>query len=253
VSFGIAGMLVALIRRPEPDPEAKADRLRMRSQLREGISFVFRQPYLRVLTLCTASWNLFISITFSIYLVFVVRELGLSAGIVGVLFMVGNLGTLAGAFLSARIARRFGIGPTIAGAALVASVAGLAIPLAPQSRPVPVLLIGLIGFSFAAIVFNINQLTLRQTITPQRMLGRMNSVVRFMYWSTSPAGFLLGGALATWIGLRPTLWIGTVGALVAFLPIFFSSLVRLRVLPDGDEADREAPRAASAVVPVVDA
>jgi succinate-acetate transporter protein len=116
-----------------------------------------------------------------------------------------------------------------------------------------VLLIGLIGFSFAAIVFNINQLTLRQTITPQRMLGRMNSVVRFMYWSTSPAGFLLGGALATWIGLRPTLWIGTVGALVAFLPIFFSSLVRLRVLPDGDEADREAPRAASAVVPVVDA
>ena len=252
ISFGVAGALVALIRRPEPEPQAKADRARMRTQLREGISYVFRQPYLRILTVCTGSWNLFVSITFGVYLVFVVRELGVSAGVVGVMFMVGNVGTLVGALVSARIARRFGIGPTIAGSALTASLAGLTVPLAPASHPVPVLVAGLLAFSFSIIVFNINQLTLRQTITPRRMLGRMNSVVRFMYWSTSPAGFLLGGALASWIGLRGTIWIGTVGALVAFLPILSSSLVRLRVLPEGDEADREEPPAAT-LVPVADA
>ncbi|HVM69896.1 MAG TPA: hypothetical protein VM204_08690, partial [Gaiellaceae bacterium] len=106
---------------------------------------------------------------------------------------------------------------------------------------------------FAMVVFNITQLTFRQTITPERLLGRMNSVVRFLYWSTSPAGFLLGGAIATAAGLRTAIWIGTVGALVAFVPILFSSLLRLRGLPGEAHADREEPAPHAPLVPVVDA
>jgi hypothetical protein len=96
---------------------------------------------------------------------------------------------------------------------------------------VPVIVVALAVFTFGAIVFNINQLTLRQTITPPRLLGRMNSVVRFMYWSTSPAGFLIGGAIGSAYGLRPAIWIGVAGALAAWIPVLFTSLPRLRELP----------------------
>ncbi|HVM69352.1 MAG TPA: MFS transporter, partial [Gaiellaceae bacterium] len=126
LSFGVAAALVARIRRPEPAPHPRDGQAGMWTQLREGLSYVVRHPHLRVLTLCTGTWNLFVSITFGVYLVYVVRELGVSAGLVGIIFMLGNVGTVAGVFLAARIGRRFGIGPTIAGAAFVGSLAGLA-------------------------------------------------------------------------------------------------------------------------------
>ena len=247
LSFGVAAALVSRIRRPEPEPEPKEERARMRTQLREGIAYVLRQRYLRILILSTAFWNLFVAMVMGIYLLYVVRELGVSAGVVGVMFMVGNLGTLVGAVLSARIARRVGIGRVLPGGAILASVGLLVVPLAPAAAPVPVLVVGLLLFSFGAIVFNVNQLTLRQTITPQRLLGRMNSVVRFMYWSTSPVGFLLGGAIGSAYGLRTAIWIGVAGALVAWLPSLFSPIVRLRSLPDGPDDVEEAPPDVAAV------
>lgn len=249
LSFGLAAVLVGRIGRPEPDPQPKEERAPMRTQLREGIAYVMRQPYLRVLTLCTATWNLFVAMIMGIYLVYAVRELGVSPAVIGIVFMVGNLGTLLGALLSERIARRLGVGRVIAVAAFTASFAGLAVPLAPESAAVPVLIVGLLLFSFGAIVFNITQLTLRQTITPQRLLGRMNSVVRFMYWSTSPAGFLLGGAIGSAYGLRTALWIGIAGSLVAWVPVLFSSLMHLRALPEPAEEPVRGAEIDEAAVP----
>jgi MFS family permease len=253
LSFGLAAALLGRIRRAEPAPAPRDLGSGMWRQLREGLSYVLRHPHLRVLTLCTAGWNLFNSITFGVFLVYVVRELGVSPGLVGVIFMLANIGSLAGAFLARRIAGRFGIGPTIATTVFAGSAAALSIPLAPASMPVPVLVAGQLVFGFTLVVFNITQLTYRQQITPQRLLGRMNSVVRFLYWSTQPAGFLLGGAIATAFGLRTAVWIGTVGALVAFVPILFSSLVRLRELPPDARADREEAPHPAALVPVADA
>jgi MFS family permease len=247
LSFGVAAALVGRIRRGEPEPEPKAERAGMLTQLREGIRYVMRQPYLRILTVSTAGWNLFVAMIMGVYLVYVVRELGVSAGVVGVVFMVGNVGTLAGAFLAGRVARRLGIGRAIVGAVFLASFGLLTVPLTPESTAVPVLVVGLFVFTFGALVFNINQLTLRQTITPQRLLGRMNSVVRFMYWSTSPAGFLLGGAIGTAYGLTTAIWIGVAGSLVAWVPALFTSLPRLRTLPE--PADEEPERTPLEVTP----
>jgi MFS family permease len=247
LSFGLAAALVGRIRRDEPEPEPKADRARMRTQLREGVAYVMRQRYLRILTISTAVWNLFVAMIMGIYLVYVVRELGVSPGVVGVVFMVGNIGTLVGAVVAGRAARALGIGRAILGGVVVATLGLLTVPLAPASMPVPVLVAGLFVFTFGALVFNINQLTLRQTITPQRLLGRMNSVVRFMYWSTSPAGFLLGGAIGSAYGLSTAIWIGVAGSLVAWVPALFSSLRRLRVLPD--EAEEEPRQLAATPAP----
>jgi MFS family permease len=249
LSFGLAAALVGSIRQPEPAPEPKEERSPMRTQLGEGIAYVMRQPYLRTLTLATAAWNLFVAMVMGVFLVFVVRELGVSAGVVGVVFMLGNLGTLAGAFVSQRLARRLGLGRTIVGAAFLAGGGLLLVPLAPADAAVPVVVLALAVFTFGAIVFNINQLTLRQTITPPRLLGRMNSVVRFMYWSTSPAGFLIGGAIGSAYGLRPAIWIGVAGALAAWVPALFTSLPRLRALPEPAEEPLPAAEIDEAPVP----
>jgi MFS family permease len=249
LSFGLAASLVGRIRAREPDPEPKADRAPMRTQLREGVRYVFRQQYLRVLVLATATWNLFVAMVMGVFLVYAVRDLGVSPGVVGVVFMVGNLGTLTGAFLSQRLARTLGVGRAIVGAAFVAGLGLLLVPLATERVAVPLLVLALGLFTFGAIVFNINQLTLRQTITPPRLLGRMNSVVRFAYWSTSPAGFLLGGAIGSAAGLRTAIWIGVGGALAAWAPVLFTSLPRLRSLPDPPEEPVLATEVDEAPVP----
>ena len=80
-------------------------------------------------------------------------------------------------------------------------------------------------------VYNINQVSLRQAITPHRMQGKMNATMRFMVWGTLPIGFFVGGILGRTIGLRPTLWIGAVGGTLAFLWPFLSPVRRLRAIP----------------------
>lgn len=84
---------------------------------------------------------------------------------------------------------------------------------------------------FGAVAYNITQVSFRQAICPERMQGRMNAAIRFLVWGTMPLGALLGGTLATWIGLRPALWVAAVGALFTFLPILFSPVPRLRETP----------------------
>jgi predicted MFS family arabinose efflux permease len=86
---------------------------------------------------------------------------------------------------------------------------------------------------FVIVVYNINQLSFRQAICPERLQGRMNSVMRFIVWGTIPLGSLTGGVLATWIGLRETIAIGAIGAGSAFLWILFSPMRSVRAMPTG--------------------
>ena len=84
------------------------------------------------------------------------------------------------------------------------------------------------------MLFNVNQLTLRQAITPARLMGRMNAIVRFMYWSPSALGFAIGGAVATTVGLRGALWVGALGSTAAMLPLLRSPVSRLAGLPEAE-------------------
>src|SRR4029078_4825066 len=77
-------------------------------------------------------------------------------------------------------------------------------------------------FSFTNVVYNVTQVSLRQTITPARIQGRMNSVMRFIVWGTIRRGGVGGGGLGSWIGLKETLIVGGIGCCLPFLPVFFS-------------------------------
>ena len=90
---------------------------------------------------------------------------------------------------------------------------------------------------FSNVIYNVTQVSLRQAITPERIQGRMNSVMRFIVWGTIPLGSLLGGVLASTIGLKETLIVGGVGTCLPFLPVLFSPVRGIRTMPEPvDEA-----------------
>jgi Na+/melibiose symporter-like transporter len=236
VSFLASGLFILRIRREEPRPErttVDGRKSSMWTELKEGLRFVLGNPNLRAQAGCTATSNLFASVAFSIILVFAVRELGLSAGVIGVIFSVGAAGSLAGAFTATRISGRFGIGPTSIVAAALFAPATLLWALAPAgNQAIPILVAAQLLFGFTVVVYNIVQVSYRQAICPPGLQGRMNSVMRFMVWGTIPIGTLLGGALATWIGLRETIVIGAVGGGLSFLWLLLSPQRHLREMPD---------------------
>jgi predicted MFS family arabinose efflux permease len=119
----------------------------------------------------------------------------------------------------------------------------LLIPFAPHSFPLPFLVAAILVGGFAGVVYNIVQVSLRQAITPERLQGRMNAVMRFLVWGTLPLGSLVGGALASSIGLKATLIVSALGANLAVLPIWFSPIRTLQTIPEPE------PPAAPALEP----
>lgn len=234
VSFlGSALFLFAIGKHEElPEPQVAVERPSMWRETRDGLGYVLGSRYLRSIAACTGLSNLFGSMIFAIYLVYAVRELGLSAGVIGILFAISNVGTLVAALTATRIARRFGVGHTIVGSAAIFGPAMLLIPLAPESMPIPLLLTAGILFGFSAVVYNITQVSFRQAVTPERMQGRMNSVMRFIVWGVMPLGALAGGALGTWIGLRETMWIAAIAGAFSFLPVLLSPVRLLGDMPE---------------------
>jgi MFS family permease len=242
-SFLGSGLFLTAIRKEEPKPaRAEGTKPRMRTELREGLQYVVRHPLLRPQALCTGTSNFFSNVTFAVFLVYAVRTLHLSAAEVGLIFTLGGLGGLAAALTSQRITRRFGVGRTTIATALMWGSAAFLVPLAPQDFPHPFLIaFGLIS-SFAIVVYNITQVSLRQAITPERIQGRMNSVMRFLVWGTIPLGSLTGGALGSTIGLRETLFVGAAGGLLAGLPIMLSRAQRtLGQIPEPEPEEPVAP------------
>jgi MFS family permease len=231
------------IRRKEPPvahPDGVEAKPSMRREIREGLRYVLRHRMLLPIALTTASSNLFTTMGQAILILFAVRQLGLSAGAIGLIFAVGNIGFLIGAFVAQPIARRFGVGHTIIGSAFLFGPPAILIAAATPSSAVVLLVASGIVMGLSGVTYNINQVSLRQAITPERMQGRMNATMRFMVWGTMPIGALMGGALGGAIGLRPTLWISAIGSLFCFVPLLFSPLHALREIPGEPTSGEEA-------------
>ena len=233
VSFLGSGLFILGIRNRQEShvAAAKEQKPSLWTELKEGLRFVLGNPYLRAQAGCTATANFFFSVGFSIVLVYYVRVLDLSPGVIGIVFSIGSIGSLVAALTARRLTGRFGVGPTTLGAAFLEGPAMLLIAVAPVAAPIPFLVVSGLVTGFILVVYNINQVSFRQAICPERLQGRMNSVMRFIVWGTIPLGNLSGGALATWIGLRETIAVGAVGAGSAFLWILFSPMRSVRAMP----------------------
>lgn len=231
LGFATSAGLLGRIRHGEELPPAETRRP-LREEIAEGLAWVVRQPLLRRIVMCTGISNLFHAVSAAVQVIFLLRVLGLTEATVGVLFSLGSVGALVGATFANRVAAWVGEGRVVVVSALGCAVGALGTPLALLGAPVAWLVAGGFLFSFWVVVYNVAQVSFRQRICPPALLGRMNASVRFIVWGTVPIGGLLGGWLGTRLGVVPTLWIATVGAFLAVLPVALSPLLTMRKLPD---------------------
>lgn len=233
--FASAAMLSA-IRTEEPRLAAQPQ-TRLRSQIAEGLRFVVGHPLLRPITLCTATFNVFGGVQTAVLMLFLVRELGLSAGAIGLLFAAGGLGGVLGALTSGWFARRLGQARIVWLSVLVTAPFGLLIPLAQPDWRLVFIVIAEITLGIGVVTYNVAQVSFRQAICPDRLLGRMNASVRFLVFGTAPVGGLLGGLLGEAVGLRGTVWVAMLGQVAAVTWVLASPLRRLRDLPPAPDQD----------------
>jgi hypothetical protein len=167
----------------------------------------------------------------ALYTLLCLRTLELSQSTFGVIIAMGGIGSFAGAVISRPVARAIGTGPTLIGAAVLSVSAGILIPLAGGSRVLAIALLSahqLIGDCFS-VVFNIQAVTLRQTVLRKEILGRANAAIHLCTAGIVPFTALLAGALAQLTSIRFAMWIGVLIALVA--PILMWPLRKLREMP----------------------
>jgi MFS family permease len=234
VSFLVSAIALSAIRTPEPQPKpvTASGTTGFVPELKEGLEAVFKNPILWRIAGSTATFNLGSNMVFgAVFLVFVYRQLHLSAATVGVVFAVGSLGGLAGAFSASWVARQLGIGPTLAIANVIGGLAILALPAAQVIAPVP--LLATLGFvqGLAGPVYNITQVSLRQAITTDRVQGRMNATIRTIIWGTIPVGAFIGGILGTSIGMVQTILLGGILSVLSALWILLGPVIRLKQQP----------------------
>lgn len=230
VSYLWSAGWVSAIRAREPAPVPPPQR-HLGKEIGEGLRFVLGHPILRKIAGCTGTANLFGAANSAILVVFLVRTVHLSAGGIGLLFSVGSVGGLLGAFLSGVFTRKVGQARAIWLSALVFAPAEFLVPMTHHDWRLALAATTLFFGSAGAVMYNVAQVSFRQAICPRPLLGRMNATMRFLVWGTMPLGGLLGGWLGTAFGLRNGLWIAAVGAQFAPLWVLFSPLRRMRDVP----------------------
>ncbi len=231
LSYFVSAISLRWIRKPEPKPEGPT-RAPMIAEVREGLAVVFGDRRLRSIAGCTATANFFGAALGAIYVPFALRELQLRPVDLGLIFGIGSLGSLAGALVSGRVAKRIGVGRAIVGGAVLFSVAVLPVAFATQQLAYPILISSQLAAGVGALLYNINQVSLRQAITAQHLQGRMNATMRFLVWGTLPLGGLAGGILGQALSLRTGIAVAVAGGMVAFLFVYFSPVRSLERIPE---------------------
>ncbi|WP_308425857.1 MFS transporter [Nonomuraea cavernae] len=226
-SLGSA-LLLGSIRTPDRLAPRAEERPGMWSGIREGLAFVWEDRLLRAITVTTAGTNLCLSAVLGLSVLFLAEVVRLPPGLIGVLLMSGAVGGLLGGLTGGWLFKRYGTARVTWLAISVTSPFGLLLPMTQADWRMSFFSITSIALSWGAILYNVGQLTYRQTVAPEHMLGRVNATVRFVVWSTMPLGALLGGVVAQQIGVRQALWVFMGGRLISFVPLLFSPLPRLR-------------------------
>ncbi|GAB3564684.1 MFS transporter [Spelaeicoccus albus] len=218
-------------RQPAHDP---TNRQTLVHDIGEGLGFVFRHPLLRAITMTTGISNFFSSIGFAVMMVFLARTLGLHASIIGIVFMFGSIGGLIGVALTQPLGKAIGQGPTLWISTAVSGLMLFVAPFIQADWTIWLFAAAFLVMDVAIVVYNITQVSFRQSLCPPHLLGRMNATIRFVVWGTMPLGSFAGALIGEHFGVRTALFVGAIGAAFSFLPIFFSRLRQMATLPTGE-------------------
>lgn len=231
VGYLFANASILAIRTAEPAPRPSGRNVW--AEAKEGLATLFRHDLVRPIVLAVAVFNSGAFTAAAVYVLYATRSLRVRPAELGLVFAIGSIGGPVGAQLARRLAGRFGLGPVITIAPLFFATGFLLTPLAGGSHW---LVLGTLGagqllVNLSAMVFNVNQVSLRQAVIPSHLQGRLQAGVLQVIWSGQLAGSVLGGALGQAVGLRTTLFIGAALPLTGMFWLITSQVPRLRDQP----------------------
>jgi MFS family permease len=230
VSFLFSAFFIGRIDKTEMAPEPREERTGMLREAKEGIETILGNRFLRA-TIVSECLNHFAFGMFgAAFGLYVIRVLDFQPGVLGMIYAVGGVSSLVGALFAARAASRLGVGPAMVSGLAIIGASMLLVPLAPAGVILAAAFLvaqqlGDGGF----VVYSINEVSLRQTITPHRLLGRVNSGFEICAHGVLLLGILAGGALGETLGLRGTLTIGAGAMLIAALFLAVSPVRTVRL------------------------
>jgi MFS family permease len=233
ISFLFSALLISSIRGSEAKVEPVDEAKNVWREIGAGLRFIGGNPILRAITGGTSTVSFFNAVFEAVSMLYMIRNLELEPALLGIIFGGGSVGFLVGALLPERLATWFGLGPTIMIGFLIPGLSDFMLPLVSGSKfaMVGLLTISQICFGLGLTLYNVGQVSLRQAVTPDHLLGRMNATLSFAVSGIVPLGALAGGALGELVGIRATLLLAASGELLAVLWLIGSPIRSLRQAP----------------------
>lgn len=202
-------------------------------EVREGFTALFASPVLRAISLSSATINLAGWMFLAVYVLYMTEDLGLSATGVGLVFASGGVGALIGSVLAPHLARRFGVGRTLVWSAVGFGAFGLTVPMAmlAPDYALPLVIFAELMQWLTLVVFNVIALSLRQSLTPNRLLGRVAASNQVLAQGMIPIGSFLGGVVGSLVSVQAALLTGVAGMFLAAAWVWFLPAIDIREMP----------------------
>jgi MFS family permease len=234
LSFLGSAAFLSRISAVEPEPEPQDPSLTQRQRLSAGLSFIFRNAMFRASLLSFATINFFNLMFFALFVLYATRELHVRPGLLGVLLGAGAVGGLLGAVIAPRLSRRLGVGRSLMLGTVLFPLPLALVPAATGPRPVVLAMLFAAEFlsGLGVMILDVNGNSLNAALIPDRLRARVSGAHRVINYGVRPVGSLLAGLLASWIGLRATLWVSSLGAVLGVLWLLPSPIPALRELPE---------------------
>jgi MFS family permease len=232
VSFLVSAVSMSSIDPAEPPTEEV-----QRGHVKAGIHYIRRSPIVRASLLATATINFFNFVFWALFILYATKTLGVRPGALGLVLGSASFGGVIGSLLTGRISRRIGVGPAFALGCVLFPAPLVLVPLAggPRWAIIACLFAAEFLSGLGVMVLDITVGSIKAALIPDRLRARVSGAYMVVNYGVRPLGALAGGALGTWIGLRPTLWLATVAAIAGVLWVLPSPLLRLRELPEVEE------------------
>jgi MFS family permease len=235
LTFLVSTISLSAIRDREV-PKPKEERKKLRHEIAEGLKFVWNNKIIRAVSFTTSTSNLFSTAQATLVPLVILRDLHISPAVFGVIESIAAVGGLLGAVTAAKLSKAIGEGQVIAYSAVLMGFTAFAPAIAAGSSQIVaivVLCLGQFVGMFTVLTYNITQVSARQRLCPEHLLGRMNASIRFFVWGVMPIGALISGAAATAFGIIPVVWFAAIGVFLSAIFVVVSPLSRMKHLPSG--------------------
>jgi MFS family permease len=235
LSFIISSVLIDFIKSNEQVQPSKSQNLFQ--SIKEGLVIILKEPIFKSITFSTAILNFCGSAFGAVYILYLVKSLEISSFYLGLVLGVGSVGALLGSFVTNQLIVRLGIGKSLIVSCLMIVSGSIVVPLIPIHVNLYVkfllLCLGQLFSTIGSTIYFITQVSLRQTITPNHLLGRVNASNRFVSRGFMPLGAFIGGILGSWISIRITLLIFGFGFVLSAIILLLSPVAKLKEMTEG--------------------